>query len=198
MDFIQVSRLRAQLRLTNFSDRGRCNHDATEVGSHEPRNRVSMPPSEAWLSYQYLSGVLKTHLEFTIRSPTDRAAAPCTRSSVCRSRDPGCLDSGRRRRSPSTHRRFRAVEDSVSTREALIHDAGSVPSRAWSRSRVREQGPTVELRAQPRFARLSRPSCLRRLPVRASAEFPAHSPSRARVQPGSILIGHGRRVRELP
>ena len=26
------------------------------------QNGVSMPPSEAWLSYQYLSGVLKTHL----------------------------------------------------------------------------------------------------------------------------------------
>jgi len=26
-----------------------------------------MPPSEAWLPYQYLSGVLKTHLENPIR-----------------------------------------------------------------------------------------------------------------------------------
>ena len=198
MDFIQVSRLRAQLRLTNFSDRGRCNHDATEVGSHEPRNRVSMPPSEAWLSYQYLSGVLKTHLEFTIRSPTDRAAAPCTRSSVCPSRDPGCLDSGRRRRSHSIHRQFRAVEDSVSTQGSLIHGAGSMHFRAKSQSRVQALDRTVGLRAQPRFELPSRSSCLRRLPVRASAEFPAHSPNRARVQPGSILLGTGRRVRELP
>ena len=30
-----------------------------------------MPPSQAWLSYQYLSGVLKTHLEIPIRIRID-------------------------------------------------------------------------------------------------------------------------------
>ena len=68
----------------------------------------------------------------------------------------------------------------------------------WSQRRAPAPGPRAKLQAQPRFALRSRPSCPRRLPVRASAEFRGRSPSRARGQPGSFLIEHERRVRELP
>ena len=38
--------------------------------SHQwsPRNRVSMPPSEAWLSYHYLQAVQKKPLELPIHT----------------------------------------------------------------------------------------------------------------------------------
>jgi hypothetical protein len=41
------------------------------IREHRSRNGVSMPPSEAWLTYDYLTVVQKTQLEMTIHRSAD-------------------------------------------------------------------------------------------------------------------------------